>query len=193
MNDGGHAGKQRRLEGLSKKTAEHPALRPSPRGGMLYTGGVRGNRGGTGRPITHGRYSQLRHERLRDLIAQHGADPDPLNILPELAAARAMFQDFVDRYQQFSDALIAWHDSYRAGNPDQPARPMQILDIAYAVKIVSEVTRMVKRIEDIRSQDAVSRPELFRILQEMGRGVDMEVKDEAVLARIRDHWAGIRL
>ena len=78
-------------------------------------------------------------------------------------------------------------------NPDKPAKPVQILDIADAYRIVSEVTKIVKRIEDIRSQDAVSRPELFRILHEMGRGVMLEVQDQAVIERIKQRWGAIRL
>jgi hypothetical protein len=50
--------------------------------------------------------------RVRELIEKHEADADPLNVLPELAAARALFEDFVERYDTWRDALLAWHRSY---------------------------------------------------------------------------------
>jgi hypothetical protein len=48
MNTGQPPRKQRRFEDTSHKTpGPRPGLHPSPRGGMLYAGGVPGNRGGT--------------------------------------------------------------------------------------------------------------------------------------------------
>lgn len=77
---------------------------------------------------THGRYSTLTHTRLRDLIAEHEADPDPLNILPELAAARALFQDFIDRYDTFADAIVAWHDSWEVTRAPLPEDKIMALE-----------------------------------------------------------------
>jgi hypothetical protein len=50
---------------------------------------------------------------IRDLIAAHEADPDPLNLLPEIAALRALFQDFIERYETMTAALLAWHASWQ--------------------------------------------------------------------------------
>ena len=69
--------------------------------------------GGASR-ITHGRYASIQRPRLRELIAEHEADPDPLNIYPELAAARALFVDFIERYDEHTESLLAWHESYEA-------------------------------------------------------------------------------
>ena len=48
-------------------------------------------------PIKSGRYSRIRRPALADSIASYGEDPDPLDVRPELDAARALFQDFVER------------------------------------------------------------------------------------------------
>jgi hypothetical protein len=175
--------------------------------------------------ITHGRYSGIQRESLRSLIEQHESDPDPLNILPELAAARALFQDFAERYDAFRDALIAWHashsDAYRearaaylvqrgdkceacdgtgfTGDAEEPNplafvdRPRSILDIADAHRLVSEVTKIVERIEAIRARNAVSRPELHRVIAEMWRVLELNVQDSTLRQQIRDGWLGIRL
>jgi len=145
--------------------------------------------------VKHGRYSAVKQEELRAAIAEFEADPDPLNIFPELAAARALFQDFIERYDDWRDALLAWHESFNVdvkGEP-RPTKPRVVLDISDAYRIVSEITKIVKRIEDIRAQNAVSRPELIRITQEMARVVDRFVVDEIAREKIKDGWLAIRM
>jgi hypothetical protein len=63
--------------------------------------------------LKSGRYSSIERPRIRDLIAAHEADPDPLNLLPEIAALRALFQDFIERYETMTEALLAWHASWQ--------------------------------------------------------------------------------
>lgn len=141
--------------------------------------------------VKHGRYSKMKHVALRELVEQFADDPAPLDILPELAAARALFQDFIDRYQQWRDALVAWHQSYATG--DAAEKPRLVLDISDAYRLLSEATKIVERIEKIRSADAISRPELNRVMSEMGRVVETVVTDEARREKIRDGWLGIRV
>lgn len=196
-------------------------------------------------PIRSGRYSSIQREALRDLIARHEADPDPLNILPELAAARALFQDFVERYDEWRAALLAWHRSEIGNNrpmrPDKVAalkriltdweaeradeagedaddlpqqerellqdardvldwlseapegKPHDVLDVADAYRIVSEVTKIVERIERIRAANAVSRGDFLRVMTEMGRVVEAYVRDAATQQKIREGWLQIRV
>lgn len=182
----------------------------------------------------------MKREQLRSLIEQHEADPDPLNIFPELAAARALFQDYIDRYEQWSAALIAWHQSFQVQRPIQPDKaeaflevidnyeeaiamqselterqqkclalarefvsamrepsgnnkPHQILDIGDAYRILSEVTKIVARIENVRAANAISRPDLIRVMTEMSRVVQAHVNDPEVLEKIKSGWLAIRV
>lgn len=178
--------------------------------GTNHVGSGRCKLHGGATPIKSGIYSTIAHERLRALIAQHEANPDPLNILHELAAARALFQDYVERYNEWRDALIAWHETqkpdYKATTDDgvqraAAPRPTQILDIGDAYRIVSEVTKIAKRIEDIRAQNAISRKDFVRVMQEMARVVeavverrvsDVATRDQ-LKAEIKDRWLEIRL
>lgn len=142
-------------------------------------------------PVRSGRYSSLKREKLRALIEQHEADPDPLNILPELATARALLQDFIERYDAWSTALVAWHESFR--KEAENGKPVQVLDIADAYRIVSEVTKIAERIERIRAQNAISRPDLHRVLSEMWRVLEMYITDPTTRQAVRDGWLNIRL
>jgi hypothetical protein len=76
-----------------------------------------------GRSLTkHGRYSTIKRSELRDLIAQYEADPDPLNIAPELATARALFVDYINRYAEYVEALLAWYQSWVEDAPPPDIR-----------------------------------------------------------------------
>lgn len=194
-------------------------------------------------PVKHGRYSTVTHTRIRELIAQHEADPDPLNLLPEIAALRALFQDFIERYDVFVGALVAWHadwslrrrplpeelliafervvdewenaiaeqgeegatDRQRADaasarkflailrGAEQSTKPHQVLDLADAHRILAEIGKMVERVEGLRAANAISRPELNRVITEMGRVVETYVDDEAAKLKIREGWLAIRV
>lgn len=140
--------------------------------------------------VRHGRYSRIKRQELAELIAHYEADPDPLNLFAELAAARALFVDWIDRYETFADALLAWHeDATRRGH----AKPVQLLDLSDAMRHLATIASLVGRIEHIRAQNAVSRPELLRIVSEMARAVELHVPDLAAREAIRRAWISIRL
>ena len=193
-------------------------------------------------PIKHGRYSTITRERIRDLIAAHEADPDPLNILPEIAALRALFQEFIERYDENSEALIAWHLSWQLtkrplpeekvlafeavvseweialaesgdeattkqqddaasarafiqllrGQADE-AKPRTVLDLTDAYRVLGEIGKMVERVEKARSANAISRPDLNRIMHELWRSVEARVNDDGTKAAIREDWMRIVL
>ena len=160
--------------------------------GTVHVGQGKCKLHGGATPIKHGRYSKIKSDKLRTLIEHHAADETPLDILPELAACRGLFQDFIERYDEWRDALIAWHDSYLEDD-GKVSRPRQILDVSDAYRLLSEVTKIVERIEKIEAQNAVSRRDLMRIMEEMGRYVERHVTDPKIRNRIRDGWLEIRL
>jgi hypothetical protein len=189
-------------------------------------------------PVIHGRYSKLKHLRVAKRMEEIEQDPDPLNILPELALLRALTIDYIERYEENTEAVLAWHQSYvarplsgeriealqrildecerRMREYEEPSeeewaalahsrdtidrlaaaqtnKPRQVLDLAAAKDLLAEVTKMVERIERIRSQDAISRPELLRVMTHMGRVVEMFVKDPTTLDKIRNNWLQLHI
>jgi hypothetical protein len=195
-----------------------------------------------------GRYSTITRVRLRELIAQHEADPDPLNILPEIAALRALFQEFVERYDEHTEALLAWHASFqltrrplpedllmsfehvvdewenvaREGaelSPQQEAdlaqarkfvtvlragtdvtKPRTVLDLTDAYRVLGEIGRMVERVEKARAANAISRPELNRVIHQLGHTVDVSIPDGVIppeltgamiKQQIREGWLAV--
>lgn len=137
------------LCGRKKRQGEGCCMRPAGWGTNHVGEGACKLHGGNN-IVKHGRYSQVRSTRIRELIAKHMADPEPLNVLPELATARSFLEDTIDRVK----------------TGETPIDPGVVSGIMAHIETIS---RIVKRIEDIRSQDAISRPELIRVLTEMGR------------------------
>lgn len=63
-------------------------------------------------PVKHGRYSKITRPRIRELLDAFEADPDPLNLAPEVALLRALIIDYVERYDEMTEALLRWSNSF---------------------------------------------------------------------------------
>ena len=71
--------------------------------------------GNAGRPIKTGlrsRYAAIRRPRIKELIESFEKDPDPENLLPEVQLLRALILDYVERYDEQTEGLMAWHASF---------------------------------------------------------------------------------
>lgn len=124
---------------------------------------------GGANPSKHGMKSKTKLHALRELVAQYEADPDPLNLRREVAEIRALTHDYLEKHG--TDAFE--HEA--------------------AAKLIETASRVVKRIEDIRAQNAISRADLLRVMGEMGRVVARFVDDNETRERIQDAWLAIRL
>jgi hypothetical protein len=56
------------------------------------------------------------------------ADPEPLDILPDLFMVRALLVDFINRYKKNSEAVLAWHASWN-GRPWRTEHLQKITDV----------------------------------------------------------------
>lgn len=63
-------------------------------------------------PIKHGRYSTITRPRIKELLEQFENDPAPMDLLPEVKLLRALLTDFVERYDEVTEAILAWHNSW---------------------------------------------------------------------------------
>jgi hypothetical protein len=121
-------------------------LIPQPHGGALLRRGQPGNKGGYGQ-ITHGLHSKryTSNERMQALIEKHATNPNPLDLIDDLARARALFEDWLDRAEKYSEALLAWHESYRERG-EQAATESRLLAVE---KVLEEYEILLKEREDI--------------------------------------------
>ena len=173
----------------AKTRAGTPCQRPAG-WGTDHAGEGRCKLHGGATPIRSGRYSTVRRARLGKLIADYETDPDPLNVLPELAAARALFVDFIERYDAWREALLAWHESF---NEKADPKPRNVLDVADAYRLLSSIAKIAQQEKRLQLDGAISRKDLLRILTEVRRVAEAEITDPAQLQRLLDGWNAIRL
>lgn len=140
-------------------------------------------------PRNSGRYSRLSQKKIKQLIEEHELDPRPLDLIPDLAAGRALFEDFVEEYEERWAALVKWNqDAISSG-----ARPLPPPSIDEARKLLDSIGGLVTKIEKIKSEGAVSRADFIRIMTEMGRAVELLVEDKKTQEKIKQAWLQIRL
>lgn len=114
-------------------------LRGKPGTFCRQPSGHRTNHPGEGRcwlhggltPVRHGRYSSVVRREIQELIRELEADPDPLNILPELLMVRALLADYLNRYEENRDAVLAWYASWNG-------RPWKVEDLTLIREVLAE-------------------------------------------------------
>ncbi|MBB6053262.1 hypothetical protein [Armatimonas rosea] len=117
-----------------------------PGSGRCYLHG-----GAGGRPIEHGRYSRysiITSAEARRLREHFEADPDPLNLLPEVIELRVRIADFCNRYDEFSTALLGWHGSW-SGDWSQAVESWEEDYANWHAKYVE----LIERVQDLRKND----------------------------------------
>jgi hypothetical protein len=71
-----------------------------------------------------GKYSMerggIKHKTIADLYEQFLADPDPTNLLDELAMLKALTVHFINEHEVRTEALLAWHAERMAVPRDLP-------------------------------------------------------------------------
>ena len=119
-------------------------------------------------PIKHGRYSKIERPRIKELIDQFSNDPDPYNLLPEVVLLRALIVDFVERYDKYAEALIAWHESFIGEDAPFTPKPVQIVDILSAAKFIGQIGQLVERIEKQKQEGVISLEAVNRYVEQLG-------------------------
>ena len=160
-------------------------------------------------PITSGRYSQIERPRFKDKIERFEADPDPLNLAPEVALLRAFVEDLVERWDEIygpDGALLAWHESFGKLDdngvpiPSNP-KPRQLPDFSAVSSVVDKVGAMVDRIQKQKAEGSIKLTTMHRVMEQMATDVvqsALEIKlDSATSAKlletIQARWDSIRL
>lgn len=154
---------------------------------------------GGGKHIKHGRYSKITRPRLRELLDDFDADPDPLDLLPEIKLLRALVLDYVERYDQFTEALLAWHESYI--DPEKTPKPKQVIDILSAGRFIGEIGGLVDRIQKQKAEGKISLATLDRVTEQMGLDMAQAAHDvitdpdtrTAFLIAVEKRWNSIQI
>src|SRR2546423_11038459 len=117
----------------------------------------------------HGMHSRYLHAHLAPLLAQAATDPEPLNLLEELAVARALLSHDLATHATLGDD-----------------------DVMAFARRIETVDKMVARIEKIRSSNAISQPDLVRLLRYRMAVVEAVGDDPEQVAMITHRWGQCR-
>lgn len=110
-------------------------------------------------PVRHGRYSNIQRPRIRELSEYHENHPDPLNTLSEIALTRALLQDFIERYEQNSAAILAWYLSWSASQ--RPLSEEKVMAFERIVDDFEEQLRVGKLELTERQEEALEQARAF--------------------------------
>lgn len=112
--------------------------------------------GNGGRPIIHGRYSFKHAASLQSKVQEYLDDPEPGNLLHELALMRALLQDFLDKMVD--------------GTVNTGAR-------GFAFDMAESIGRTVERIAKIQNQTALTSAEVAYITARMTDLIEKYIDD----------------
>jgi hypothetical protein len=155
-------------------------------------------------PIKSGRYSSIKRATLREKVEQFEADPDPLNLAPEVALLRAFTVDLIERFDEIygpDGALLAWHESFRNPESPTPPKPRQMPDFSAVTSVVDKVGAMVDRIQKHKAEGSITLATLNRYIEQLGAELVSAVQETKIdadsssklLDAVEQRWATVRL
>lgn len=142
------------------------------------------------------RYNSL-PKTLQDLYEGQANDTDPLNVEADIALARTILIDYVQRYDEARASLDEWYDWYVDETGSTPPK-VDLLPVEHVVTFLKKVTDIAHKERKLRMADAVSISELNRIMNKMAKVVEhwvthQDMADEEKLKRIKEDWLQIDL
>lgn len=126
----------------------------------------------------------VRNRRVKGILQRMAQmEYDAMDLIPETNLLRAMTIDYINRYEEFTEALMAWY-----ADPDTHVKPRRIMDITDAAGLVESISRVVHRLHQIQSEGSISMETFKRVTENMGLIVARHVKDPLILNRIEHEW-----
>lgn len=166
---------------------KHPAgfRTEHPGQGRCYKHGGRGTTALT----KWGAYTKIHYRHMQDVLNQLAKlEFNAMDLIPEANLLRALTVDYINRYNEFSEALLAWYE-----DPESNSRPRRIMDISDASYLIESISRVVHRMHQIQSQGAISLDTFKRVTEHMGMIVAKHVTDPMTLNRIETEWMALAL
>lgn len=134
--------------------------------------------------VRHGWYSKITHTRIANLLDELAViEMNAMDLIPEANLLRAMTIDFVNRFDIWEEALMAWFN-----DPENKARPRRMMDIMDASHLIESISRIVHRMHQIQSEGSISLDTFRRVTEHMGIIVARHVPDTDTLKKIEAEW-----
>ena len=160
-----------------------PCRNPAGKGTTHLGLGRCRNHGGVSQVI-HGRRARtpaLRHHyaitspELGELVAQYQSDPDPLNVLHEIAVLRALIHRAIEAIDESQTP------------PGKRSLERSIPDL------IEHLSRVVSRVEKARARRSISEEEFVLLFRRVALVVKHHVRDQDILAAIARDWDSLKV
>lgn len=139
------------------------------------------------RRLKIGRWASMTDTSLVDrMMRMQQNEVNIRDLEPDIALMRTLIADFIERYETFADALLAWYQ-----DKDPAQKPRKIIDISDAVRLIDMTSRVVERMHRMEAEGSISMETFHILLEKIGIVVATQVKDITVLARIQEQWQNI--
>ncbi len=207
-----HCGRATTTDGLPC-TNTKGFLTPHPGAGLCkYHGGT-----SPSAIAKHSLYERVQSPGLLDALARvREANVDSTDLTPEVQALRAIVIDFIERRDEYVEALLDFRLSFSqavttALNADRThdpmlmasacaqiassmnLRPTEVVDVADASTIIDRVGKMAERIHKMKTSQTITLDQIKKLLDNMGMSLARHVKDEGVIAAIQAEWNSLEL
>lgn len=107
---------------------------------------------------------------------------DPLDLEQDIVLMRAIVINYINRWDDFSNALIGWYYDKRGHAPER------LLDLSQAAVMLEQVSRVAERLHKMRQTTAINLAVLREMMDQMAMVVAKHVSDPALLAAISEDW-----
>lgn len=108
----------------------------------------------------HGRYADYTSEKVKSKLARADDGDDPMDLLPELDLQRALFAEYLSRFQDGTTMLTAG-------------------DLNMLMQFVTDIGRMVERITKMRNETALTHAEVKYLAARISDVVRKHIYDPA--------------
>lgn len=124
-------------------------------------------------PIKSGRYSDVVRHSLGEQIErlEMEDEKDQLDILPEATLLRGITSDMLERWNEFFNGVIEWNKQEDIEAKEQERRPkfVNVPDLKDLGDLTKKVAEIVNMVHKQRSANAISMPDLIRVMQAMAQ------------------------
>ena len=133
--------------------------------------------------------------RVQQLFEEFRNDPQPYNMLNELAMLRSVAVDYLERHAFIDKALTQWAMQVQVeiGKGDTIKRPPKLPNILEIRKLINDIGAMIERMHRIEQRGLISIQSFKQAFEQVGMVLASEVNDAETLNRIEKRLMKIRI
>jgi len=128
---------------------------------------------------------------IDDVLMHHLQDPDPLNLISDIALCRATIEKWTEDYHWFSEAMHAWHESFKQGVDE--GKPTKIPAITEVSKLLDTLARLQEKELKRRHSTTITMQDLIKVMSLIADTINRHVTDPGTREKVHNEIRQIAL